>query len=172
MLDDHNRCNDDRKAGQRQHAPPPILSWNLPRFSKWRSGPLHHHPPYMHWTRDILDRLLARVFVGKRQLVAHLVVRRARDTDTTRSRETLQPRPDVYPIAIDLLAFDHHVAEVHADAELHPAVGCQIGVFSFEYGLYLDRALDRIHHSGELGQDTVAGGVDESAAVLLDETVD
>src|SRR6267378_4462612 len=41
---------------------------------------------------------------------------RVRDADPARFGETLQPRGDVDSIAVDLLAFDHHVAQVHADA--------------------------------------------------------
>ncbi len=43
--------------------------------------------------------------------------------------KTLQARGDIDAVAVDLLAIHHYVAEVHADAELHPAIGC--GRFAF-----------------------------------------
>src|SRR5262249_47637053 len=58
MLDDHNRCNADRKAGQRQHAAPPMLSRNLPRLSRLQSCSIQQHPPDRHRTHDILDHPL------------------------------------------------------------------------------------------------------------------
>ena len=94
------------------------------------------------------------------------------NTDAARVGETLQPSRDVDPVAENLLALDHHVAEVDPDAKLHPALGWQTGVFSLEGGLDLDRALDRIHHAGELRQYAVPGRVYESAVVLFDEPID
>ena len=44
--------------------------------------------------------------------------------------------------------------------------------FSFERGLNLDRALDRVYHAPELRQYAVTGGVYESAVVLFDQPVD
>jgi len=69
---------------------------------------------------------------------------------------------DVDAVNVDLLTIHHHVAEVHADAELHAALGWQIRVLSLERGLNLDGALDRIHDTRELGEHAVAGGTDES----------
>jgi hypothetical protein len=45
-------------------------------------------------------------------------------------------------------------------------------VLSLERDLDLDGALDRIHDAGELGEHTVAGGIDETPMMLLDERVD
>ena len=86
------------------------------------------------------------------------------------SAETLQPRRDVDPVAVDLLALDHHVAEVDADAKLHPALGGRLRILGLERGLHIDRALDGIDHAGELGQDAIAGGVYEASVMLLDES--
>src|SRR5207302_9617678 len=54
----------------------------------------------------------------------------------------------------------------------HPPLGWEIGIFRLESSLDLDCALDRIHDAGEFGQDTIAGGVDETAAVMRDEPID
>src|ERR1700730_18612353 len=75
----------------------------------WRSAsPSSHlvqqHPPHVHRMRDVLDRLLAAVLVAQRELVSYLFVNRARDTDTAWIGEALQPRRDVDPITVDLLA--------------------------------------------------------------------
>jgi hypothetical protein len=88
-----------------------------PRVS-WRGDalPSSKHPPHVHRTRDVLDCLLAAVLVTQRKLVLYLFVDCARDANAAGVGETLQPRRDIDTITIDLLALDHHVAEVNADA--------------------------------------------------------
>ena len=125
----------------------------------------------MHRTRNILDRLLARIFVGKRQFVAHLVVSRARDTDAARFRETLQPRRDVYPVAVDLHTLDHHVAQVDADTELHLTLQRQLCILGSKRALNRNGTSNRLDHAGEFGQYAVTGRIDESPVVSFDERV-
>jgi hypothetical protein len=69
-------------------------------------------------------------------------------------------------------ALDHYVAQVDADAKLHPPFGRQTLVLRLKCALNLDRALDGIHHAGELGEDAIACRVYEPSVVLLDETID
>ena len=90
------------------------------------------------------------------------------DADAAGVGETLQPRRDVDPVTVDLIALDHHVAEVDADAELHPALRRQLRILSLERGLNIHCAIHRLDHAGELGQNAIAGRVYETAVVLLD----
>ena len=53
---------------------------------------------------------------------------------------------------------DDDVAEIDADAELHAARRLDRGVALGHRPLDGDRALDRVHDAGELGEDAVAGG--------------
>src|SRR6266851_703677 len=94
------------------------------------------------------------------------------DADAARFSEAFEAGGDVDAVAVDLLAIDHHVAEVDADAELHPPLGWQIRVLGLERGLDLDGALDGIHDAGELGEYAVAGGIDEASVMLLDQRID
>jgi len=41
-----------------------------------------------------------------------------------------------------------------------------------ERGLNVDAALDGVHHAGKLGQHAIAGRVNKSPPMLLDQTVD
>src|SRR5712692_6315370 len=95
-----------------------------------------------------------------------------RNADASRMGEAFEARRDVDAVAVDLLAIDHHVAEVDADAKLHSAVGWQTYVFRLERGLDLDSALDRIHNAGEFREHAIARGIDESSAMLLDKRID
>jgi hypothetical protein len=51
------------------------------------------------------------------------------DTDATRLGEAFQTGRNIDAIAVDLDAVDDDVAEIDTDAELHPAVGREVGVF-------------------------------------------
>jgi hypothetical protein len=86
--------------------------------------------------------------------------------------QTLQPGRDIHPVAIDLLALDHHVAKIDADAELHTPLGWQVSILGFERGLDIGCTLHCIDHAGEFGQHAVAGGIDKPSAMLLDERID
>jgi hypothetical protein len=79
---------------------------------------------------------------------------------------------DVHPIPVNLLALDHHVAEVNADAKLHPPLGREARVLSFESGLNIDGAVHCLDHACEFGEHTVAGGVDEPPVMLPDLRID
>jgi hypothetical protein len=96
----------------------------------------------------------------------------ARNADAARFGQAFQPSRNVHPIPIDLLLVNDDVAKIDTDAELHPPGWCQIGIFRFKSGLNSYSTLDRVHHAVELGQYAVAGGVDETAVVLLDELTD
>jgi hypothetical protein len=82
----------------------------------------------------------------------------ARYANAARVGETLQPRRDVDAVAINLLAVDDYVAEVDADAKLHPALG-QARVLSLERSLDPDCALDGVHHAGKLRENAVGRGI-------------
>src|SRR5215472_6147527 len=66
---------------------------------------------------DVLDALLAIVFEGVIEPVAHLIANDAADTDPARLRERLQTRREVHPVAENIMLFRNYVAEVDADAE-------------------------------------------------------
>src|SRR5215472_12027819 len=66
---------------------------------------------------DVPDALLAIVFEGVIEPVAHLIANDAADTDPARLRERLQTRREVHPVAENIMLFRNYVAEVDADAE-------------------------------------------------------
>src|SRR5713101_6903691 len=125
----------------------------------------------MHRLNNVLDLLCSEVLVAERQLALDLIVHDAGDADAAGVGETLQSRGDVDAIAVDLLALDHHVAEIDANAEFHPARRLQIRILALERRLNLDRAIHRLDHAGEVSQHAVASGVHEAPAMILDATV-
>ena len=67
--------------------------------------------------------------------------------------------------------FDH-IAQVDPDAELHAPVRFEFDVVPFHGLLDLDRGLDRLDRTGELGQQRIAGCVDHPAAVARHQAGD
>jgi len=69
------------------------------------------------------------------------------------------------PSHVDLLALDHHIAEVDADVELHPALQRPLCILGPKFGLNRKGASNRLDHAGEFGQYAVTGRIDESAVM-------
>ena len=59
---------------------------------------------------------------AQRQLVSDLIVYASRKADTARFRHRLKPHADVDAIAVEVTAFDYHVAQVDADAQYDAVV--------------------------------------------------
>src|SRR6266851_9522142 len=175
MLHEDDHGGDECEPSEREDASAPVFSQGaLRRLGRRasRGAALKHYPEHPHWPDNVLDFLLASVLVAQRELVSHLLMDSTRNADAARFGETLEAGGGVDAIAVDLLAIHHHVAEVDADAEFHPALGREIRVFGLQHGLDLDGALDGIDHAGEFGEYAVAGGIDEAPVMLLDEQID
>jgi hypothetical protein len=74
--------------------------------------------------------------------------------------------PRSYAVAIEVIAFDDHVAEIDADAQLDAALRRDAGVSLEHRLLHRDRAAHRIDDAGKFHQHAVAGGLDDPATVL------
>src|SRR5262249_41223060 len=64
------------------------------------------------------------------------------------------------------------VADIDADAELNPLVGCNLGIALKHPALDIHRAAHRVDNADKFHQHTVAGGLDDAAAVLGDLRID
>ena len=117
---------------------------------------------------DVLERLLARRLVSEGELVPDAVVHGAGYADAAGLAHLLQPRRDVDAVAVDVVALDHHIAEVNADAELKAPLLGQVGVAPTEIVLDLGGARNGVGDRAELGQERVAGRADHTAAAALD----
>ena len=138
-----------------------------------RSGAIHGRDREdVHRPRDVLQGARAQRLELRLERPAHLVEHLPGDADATRLRDTLEPGRDVDAVTVDPGLVVDDVAQVDADAEEHAArLGYPL-VAGRHDGLDLDRALGRVDHAGELGQDAVARGVDDAAAVAADQRQD
>ena len=70
------------------------------------------------------------------------------------------------PFAIEIIAFDDHVAEVDADAQFDAAVRRDAGVPLEHCLLHRDRAAYRVDDTSELRQKPVASLLDDPAVMI------
>ena len=126
-----------------------------------------------HRPGDVLELLLAEIDEFFLQLVAHLLVSRARQAKPARLANPLEPRGDVdvvaHEIAVSLL---DDVAQMNADSKDDALVGRETGVAVDHRALDLDRRADRVDHAPELDDGSVAGALDDAAVMERDGRVD
>ncbi len=108
--------------------------------------------------------------IGRREpdLVAH----RAGEANTARFCERLQPGGDVDAVTEQVWSLDDHVSEMDADAEPHLLAGRATLVFLFDGVLDRDGAFDGIDRTRKIGDKTVAGGIEDPAAVGGDQSIE
>jgi hypothetical protein len=102
-----------------------------------------------------------------------VVVGRAREDDSARLSELLQPRGDVHAVAVEVaVLLEHHVTEIDTDTEPNALVLRHILLPLGHAALDGDGAGDRVDHGGELTQGAVAHELDDAAPVLGKERLD
>ena len=108
----------------------------------------------------------------QRELVLDLVVDAARNGYAARLGDRLDACRDVHPVAEQVSTLHDHVAQVDADAKPHPLVFGQVFVAGAQRRLDLGGAAHGLHGAGKLRQDGVARGIEDPAAVRLEQLVE
>jgi hypothetical protein len=116
--------------------------------------------------------VLAHIGKADRQLFADLLAHRGADADLTRLGKRLQPRRDIDPIAEHVTLVDHYVAEIDADPEADTFGLRPISVAVRHSLLEDDGTAHSVDDRGELDQNAVAGGLEDTPAVLGDQWID
>ena len=116
--------------------------------------------------------LLAAIFKNDVELAADLLVSAAREADAARLGDAFQPCGDVDAVAKNVVVFDDNVADIDADTQRDALVLRLSGVALGHAVLNFDGATHGVDGAGELDQDSVAGPLDDAAAVLGDLRVD
>src|SRR4029077_6862463 len=118
----------------------------------------------LHRSGDVLQLDLAPVDEAKIKLVAHLLVHRARDGDAAGVRDALDTRRDIHAVAHQVVALDHNVADMNADAQRQAP---QVVGFLYRLG-----AAHRLNSAGELDKEAVAHRLEQPSSVLGDLGLD
>ena len=101
-----------------------------------------------------------------------MVVGGARDEHAARLAKLLQPRRNVDAVAEEVVAFDHHVAQIDANAEDDTARLRHIALPLGNRLLHRYRSGHRIDDRGKLDDRTIAHQLDDTAFVLSDNRID
>ena len=118
---------------------------------------------------DVLVGALAEGVKGEGEFVADLVVDAAGDADAARLSGGLKAGGNVNAVAEKILPLHHDVAEIDANAEADLAVGRKLVVASAQSGLDVGGTTNGFDSAGKFGEDGVARGVEDAAAVHGDE---
>ena len=119
-----------------------------------------------------MHALLAQIVEFEGQPVAHLVVHGARDADPAGLGQRFEPRRDIDAVAQDVAVLGDHVAEVDADAKADASVVGETLVAIEHAALHFGGTAHRVDNAGELGQEAVAGGLDDAPLMLADFRID
>jgi hypothetical protein len=121
-----------------------------------------------HRSRNVLDLLLTQVLEREGEFVANLVADNAADANPAGLGSGFEPCRDINPVAVNISPVPDDVAEIDPHAEFNAAIRRYIGVSLGHSALHFDGAAHRVDDAGELDEQSVAGGLDDPASVLLD----
>jgi hypothetical protein len=121
-----------------------------------REGAFRSHAVCPDGPRDVFERLLAHVFESEVEAARRIFLNARGDTDTARLGEAFEAGRDIDAVSEDVAVLDDDVALVNADAEFDAML----------------RATQRTDDTRKLDEQTVAGGLDEAAAMSGDLRVD
>jgi len=114
------------------------------------------------------EALLAEIIEGDIHLAQSVRMHPAGNADATGLGQSFEPRDEVDPIAENVAVLDDDVALMDAKAKLDPLFGWRACVPVRHRPLHLDGAAHGIDNAMELDQESVAGGLDDAAAMLGD----
>src|SRR6516164_1273283 len=121
----------------------------------------------MYGLDDVLERLLAQIIDVEGNLAASVIEDRLRYADAARLRQSLQPRRNVHPVAIEVAPLDYHIAKVDPDTEFYSFLGSDTGIACAHDLIDLDQATYRIHGTCKLNKDAITRRFHDASAVLL-----
>ena len=105
-------------------------------------------------------------------LPCDVLLHTARDADATRLGERLQPGRHVDAVPENVWLLDDDVADIDADSEFDALFGRHRDIALSHAALDFDGAAHGFDDAGKLGQQPVAGCLDDASAMLVDRRVD
>ena len=162
--DQCSQCGRDRWTG--------ALDVAGKRATPARSGPVEPHRIGSNRTADVLHLLLAGEVERQSELALQLVEGCAGNQDSPRLANLLQPRRNVDAVAEQVVALDHHVAEVDPDT-VDEAFFRRGSLLAFRRALlHRDRERHSVDDRAELSDEAVAHRLDDPSAILGKKRID
>jgi hypothetical protein len=124
------------------------------------------NPPRLHGLRNILEGLRSHIITDHIDLAPDLSISVIGHADTARHGYSFKAGGDVDSIAEDVVFIDDDVADVNAYAELDHLILRHDSILFGHAALDFNCAAHSINGAGKLDQQTVAGRLDNAAAML------
>src|ERR1700733_5077960 len=105
---------------------------------------------------DVLELLRPKAAITERQFLFYLVVGLARNADAAAFGDAFETGGNIDAVAIDGVAFEDDVADVHADAKRHLAVALSASIARGHRPLNFSSATDAFDGAGEFRKQPVA----------------
>jgi hypothetical protein len=122
--------------------------------------------------RDVLQLVRSKILARDIHLARNLIVDLRRNADAARFGDAFQTRGDIHPIAVNSDFVVNDIALIDTSPEQHSTRFFDFGIALRHSLLDGNRALDGIHHAAELGEDSVASRVDDTATVVPNDRED
>ena len=119
----------------------------------------------MYRLGDILQTVLTDVLEWNFDDLANLIVDGLRDTNSARLGQLFEANSNVHAGAVKVVVFGDHIAEIDADAELHPSILGDGLVALRNLVLDLDTAANGLNDAGELCDDAVPCAAEDVTAM-------
>src|SRR5262245_28059711 len=142
------------------------------RRSGYSGGPRQYHAVDPHRPRDVLEPLFADIEELGQYLALNLLIGRSGNADAAGLGYPFKASGNVDPIAEQVVAFRHYVAEIDADPKLDALLGGNVGIPAIHPALDIDRTAYRVNHGSKLDEDAVAGRLNDPAAMERDGRID
>ncbi len=123
---------------------------------------------HLNRLRNVLEALRAEILKSQGQLSLYLIISLAGNPNAAGLGQAFQPRGDVHPITVDVIAIDNHIAQMYADSEQHLAVFGHTEIAGSDLLLNRRSTANRLDHTAEFGQDAVTHHLYDTPAMLDD----
>jgi hypothetical protein len=128
--------------------------------------------PRAHRLCNVFQRLRAHIFESNVHLAADLSMSIIGNADATGLCNSLKAGSDIDAVTKNITVIENDVTDVNADAELNFDVLRYRGVLLRHTPLDLNRTTYRINSASKLDQHSIAGGLDDAAAMYGDGGID
>ena len=170
---EHGRSGADRRVGQpdtvgRLAIANSCLSLAAARKREPGDRAIEPDRVSLYRLRDVLEVLSAEFAEGQVEFPLNLIEHLARNADSAAIGNTFEPGSDINPVPKNVRASANDVAKIDANAKFHALVRRYLRISSEDAALNFDRTSNRVHDAAKFGENAVACGVSDVAAVPLD----
>ena len=114
-----------------------------------RGGAVTLDREYLNGIGNIFQDPRAKVAVPQREFFLNLIVDLPRNANSAGLRDTFETRSYVHTVAVNIVAFHDHIAQMHADAQNQRTVAGGICIAGSHFTLNFRRAIDGLDDAGE-----------------------